>query len=66
MQLFRHFGIEWRFDPVPIEERDDQNQYGQQNNKAGDRPENNFTSARHCTELLIRLSAPDCDARVKR
>ncbi len=58
VQFFRDFGIEGWFDPVPIEEHDDQNQGRQQNNQAGDAPGENFTSARHCTGLLIRLSAP--------
>ncbi|MNI09456.1 hypothetical protein D3C73_625280 [compost metagenome] len=58
VQLFGNFGIEGWFDPVPIEEHDDQHQHGQQNNQAAEGPGENFTGARHCTELLIRLSAP--------
>ncbi|MCY1440716.1 hypothetical protein D9M71_570010 [compost metagenome] len=57
VQLFGHLGIEGRFDPVPIEEHDDQHQHGQQHNEAGHAPGENLTGARHCTELLIRLSA---------
>ena len=56
VQFFGHLGIERRFDPVPVEEHDDQHQHGQQHNEAGQGPGENLTGARHCTELLIRLS----------
>ncbi|MNF67226.1 hypothetical protein D3C84_490320 [compost metagenome] len=57
VQFFRDFGIEGRFDPVPVKKHDDQHQHRQQDNEAGEGPGENFTSARHCTELLIRPSA---------
>ncbi|MCY1562712.1 hypothetical protein D9M68_1001530 [compost metagenome] len=66
MQFFGDFGVDGRFDPVPVEEHDDQNQYRQQHNQAGKGPGKNLGGARHCTGLLNTTERPDCDARVKR
>ncbi len=60
------FFVEGRFDPVPIEEHDDQHQYCQYNRQAGKGPGEDFGGARHCTELLNTTERPDRDAHVKR
>ncbi|MCY1444098.1 hypothetical protein D9M71_605480 [compost metagenome] len=58
VQLFGNFGVERRFDPVPVEEHDDQHQHHQQGKESGKGPDQRLLSARHCTGLLIRPSAP--------
>ncbi|MNP68252.1 hypothetical protein D3C76_1641830 [compost metagenome] len=47
MQLLGNLGIERGLDAVPVEERDDQDQHGQQDNKAGKAPGEDFRGARH-------------------
>ena len=52
-----------RFDPVPVEEHDDQHQHGQQQYEAGEGPDQVFYECASLHRAPDTTERPDCDAQ---